>query len=230
MPWFRGDSGRREKAFWTFLMFLFVGLEIRTIYLDAAQHDREQALARCQQLESFQRIATGIDQSLEQSQKQFTATMVESAKIFGTAKSNLDAVTGGNTFVEFDVAPNMGQGNPPIYPMTVSINGKYPIRSMAAQIQKIELARDEASINRQFQSIHKLHISGDVLPGTHPLDERLSVGKYGIAIWAANGLSNEELELRLDDKGQLQQSYEVHRNGKTLVKVVDGKLIFRQRP
>ena len=64
----------------------------------------------------------------------------------------------------------------------------------------------------------------------HFVSERLGgVGKYGIGIWAANGASNEELELKLDDHGQLQQSYEVRRNGKTLVKTVDGKLIFRRR-
>ncbi len=210
-------------------MFLFVGLELRTIYLDAAQHDREQALARCQQLESFQKIAGTLEQAIAQSQKQFAVTMGEEGKIFGTARSNLDAVTGGDTFVEFDVAPNMGQGNPPTYPMSVFIVGKYPIRNLAAEIQKVEPQRDEASIYRQIQSMHMLPISGDVLPGAHFVSERLGVGKYGIGIWAANGVSNEELELKLDDHGQLQQSYEVRRNGKTLVKTVDGKLIFRRR-
>lgn len=56
VPWFRGSEiGKRERAFWTFLMFLFVGLEIRTLYLDRAEHDKEQALARCKSLRVFSR-------------------------------------------------------------------------------------------------------------------------------------------------------------------------------
>jgi hypothetical protein len=228
VPWFRGTVSGREKAFWTFLMFLFVGLEIRTIYLDSAEHDGEEALARCQQLESFQKIAVGIERAINQSQQQFAATMGESAKIFGTAKSDLDAVTGGDTFVEFDVIPNTGEGNPPTFPMIVSVVGKYPIRNMAVQIQKIRTANDEASIYKQLQSIHMLPVGGDLLPGSHFVSERLGLGRYDIGIWAANGTSDEELELKLNEHGQLQQSYEVHRGKKALVKVKDGNLIFRR--
>lgn len=44
VPLFRDlpKIGKREKAFWTFVMFALVGLEIRSIYLDRDAHDREQ--------------------------------------------------------------------------------------------------------------------------------------------------------------------------------------------
>ena len=32
VPWLRARMGNKEKAFWTLLMFLFVLLEIRSIY------------------------------------------------------------------------------------------------------------------------------------------------------------------------------------------------------
>lgn len=71
---------------------------------------------------------------------------------------------------------------------------------------------------------------GTILPGPHPLNERLSLGKYVIVIWSISGLSNEALELRLNERGELMESYDVWKDGKVKVKVQDGKLIFRQKP
>lgn len=75
VPWFRGEASPREKAFWTFLMFLFVGLEIRSIYLDQQKNNRDQEFARCQELQQFQAIATTLGTAITTSQGQFTATM-----------------------------------------------------------------------------------------------------------------------------------------------------------
>ena len=41
--------------------------------------------------------------------------MERSNKIFAGVKDNLNAVTGGKSFVEFEAVPNMGSGNPPTY-------------------------------------------------------------------------------------------------------------------
>jgi hypothetical protein len=48
VPLFRewGVIGKREKAIWTALMFILVLLEIRSIYLDRAEHDSKEAAAR----------------------------------------------------------------------------------------------------------------------------------------------------------------------------------------
>jgi hypothetical protein len=99
VPWFRGDAGKREKAFWTFVMFLFVGLEIRTIYLDQAEHDQQQAFARCQQLESFQTIAGGIGTAIGQSQQQFQATMQKSDAITKGLTEAIEIETGNGSYV-----------------------------------------------------------------------------------------------------------------------------------
>jgi hypothetical protein len=45
-------------------MFAFLGLELRTLYLDRDEHDREQHLANCRQLESFKTIAQGIETTI----------------------------------------------------------------------------------------------------------------------------------------------------------------------
>lgn len=101
VPWFRGEVSKREKAFWTFLMFLFVGLEIRTIYLDQDQHDREQTLARCQQLESFQKIAAGIDTAISNSSTQFAATMTNMGEVLTKQDATLTQTMGGTNYPMF---------------------------------------------------------------------------------------------------------------------------------
>ncbi len=42
------DMKAPEKALWTFVMLLLFGLELRTLYLDRDQHDREQEAANCE--------------------------------------------------------------------------------------------------------------------------------------------------------------------------------------
>jgi len=127
VPWFRGEAKPREKAFWTFLMFLFVGLEIRTIYLDQAQHDREQALARCQQLESFHEIANGITGAITQSQQQFEKTMSASNLIVGKVADAINVSTGGRSFAFINYVP--GQSS-----MAIFHNGAYPLYGVSARI------------------------------------------------------------------------------------------------
>jgi hypothetical protein len=157
--------------------------------------------------------------------------LLDSSKaIAGLAQNNLSATTGGSTFAEFGVAPNMGSGNPPTYPIFVDVVGKYPMRSVSAEIQKLEKERDPESIHRQIQSMHALPLGdGTILPGSHFIAERLSLGKYAIGIWSVNGVSNETMELQLNSKGELVQSYEVWKDGKIMVRVRDGKLILRHR-
>ncbi len=77
VPLFRdwGEIGKREKALWTAVMFLLVILEIKSIYQDRNEHDREQAEAQKEQLANFHTIANGINSSITASQSQFQVTM-----------------------------------------------------------------------------------------------------------------------------------------------------------
>ncbi len=62
-----------SKAVWLGI-FLFLGVfEIRNLYRDRAYHDNEQAQARAQELNSFNQIAFGINQSIATGQQQFAA-------------------------------------------------------------------------------------------------------------------------------------------------------------
>ena len=224
-----GEMKGKEKLAWILILFGLLGIELTSISVERTVHEQEQQEARAEQLKHFDDISGGIHKSIDSSNRQFVATMDKSNRIIGGVKDNLNAVTGGSSFAEFGVAPNMGFGNPPTFPLFVDVYGKYPMRSVAAQIQRIEEGRDPENIKRQIQSMHAIPLGdGTILPGPHPIDERLSPGKYGIGIWSVSGISNETLDLWLNSKGELMQSYEVSKDGKIMVRVKDGKLMFRR--
>jgi hypothetical protein len=82
--------GKGEKAIWTLLMVVLVLLELRTLYLDRDEHDQEQALARCEQLQSFQQIATTLGTAISTSQTQFAETMRGVGKVFDKTEQAAD--------------------------------------------------------------------------------------------------------------------------------------------
>jgi hypothetical protein len=167
-----------------------------------------------------------LDKSIAKSQEQFDAMM-------GGVRENLATATGGNSFVEFFVSPNIGSGFPPTYPMFVDVWGKHPMRHVIAQIQTLRDGDSPEEIQKQIQSIHaiQLPLSGEtILPGPTLLSERLGPGKYSIGVDSINGSSSETLTLELNDHGMLDQSYEVWKDGKMRVQLKDGKLIRRRVP
>ncbi len=75
VPLLREHIGRREKALWTFVMFVLLILEIRVIYADRDRHDKEQREAQEQSEKNFSRIADGITLGIKQNQLHFDSTM-----------------------------------------------------------------------------------------------------------------------------------------------------------
>ena len=106
VPWFRGtEIGKREKALWTVVMVALVALELRSITLDGHQHEREESRARCQQLQSFDDIATKLAIAITSGEVQFRATMAgvstvlnETKQAASAAKLAATQVTGGDSY------------------------------------------------------------------------------------------------------------------------------------
>ena len=133
--------------------------------------------------------------------------------------SKLDAMTneltGGDTFAYFMAIPNLGEGDPPTYPLTLSVKGKYPMRKVAAQIQTVY---DDPT--KQVQSMRPIPIpSGDgtILPGIYmiPNSFRIPIGRHIITMWSRRGLTTQELVLSMSN-GTLQQSGDVFGDGKKI--------------
>jgi hypothetical protein len=121
--------------------------------------------------------------------------------------------TGGDTYAYFTAVPNMGEGDPPTYPLTVWVKGKYPMRNAVAEIQTVY-----DDLTKQLQSRRKIPLGdGTLLPGLYgiPNDFRVPIGKHIITIWSRRGLTNQVLVLSMSN-GELQQTGDVFGDGKKL--------------
>jgi hypothetical protein len=121
--------------------------------------------------------------------------------------------TGGNTYAYFMAVPNMREGDPPTYPLTLWVKGKHPMRNVVAQIQTVY---DDPT--KQFQSMRNIPLGdGTLLPGLHSIHNsfRVPIGKHIITIWSRRGLLNQSLVLSMSN-GDLQQIGDVFGDGKKL--------------
>jgi hypothetical protein len=126
--------------------------------------------------------------------------------------------TGGDTYAYFMAIPNMGEGDPPTYPLTLWVNGKYPMRNVVAQIQTVY---DDPVT--QLQSMRNIPLGdGTLLPGLYPINNnfRIPIGKHFIRIESRRGWLNESLVLSISN-GNLQQTGDVFGDGKKLHSIGD---------
>lgn len=185
--------GKWEKALWTALMFVLVLLEIRSIYLDRAAHDREQAAARAEQLRQFEAIAQRIDTSIANGQKQFDATM-------SGIKQNIKTITGGESFCYLMIADN---GTLP----TFIHSGNYPLTDVSVRIVDMQKWNQIIAANPHPSLQEFRSADTNVELGNLPVHTALQrgaiqlVGKsqssFNIFYSARNGFWTQELRLQL---------------------------------
>src|SRR5579859_3114958 len=158
VPFFRDITKieKGEKALWTLVMVVLVLLEIKSIYQDRNEHDREQADARAEQLKQFSDIASRMDKSLEESEasrqrsdEQFEATIDRTNKIFGEVGDSMKMQTGCDSFayITFTQEPGYVQfnqfSNPsgPWFLVSITSHGKYPLKEIHATLMDDERRR-----------------------------------------------------------------------------------------
>jgi hypothetical protein len=170
-----GKIGKAEKAAWTAIVFILVGFEIRSIYLDRDAHDREQSAARAEQLAQFGRIAKGIDASIATGQDHFDATMAKSDRIIGEVGNSIKTQTGGDSFafITFTAEPAqtfemhwnniLAPAEQPYFLVSVTSHGRYPLRGTHAILMDDE--RRMAAMQE-----YNTHPSGDWIKAINSAD------------------------------------------------------------
>jgi hypothetical protein len=213
VPLFRdlAKIGKREKALWTAVLFLLVGLEIRSIYLERAEHDRKEAEARATQLKGFNDIAGGIKETIQQSQQQFAATM-------GGINQNIGTVTGADSFC-YMIFSSDGIGASGV-PTFVHV-GKFPLTDVSARVVDLNnfnkrTAQGVTSLQQYVAGDIKVPI-GNLAPATAYLNTLLTIPfsdrnsqDFRIIYDAKNGHWMEDLELR-NTNGKWLQALRVRR-------------------
>lgn len=230
--------GKREKALWTLAVFILLLLEIKSVYQDRNEHDREQATTRAAEERNFKAIADEITSSMRQSDFNFAQTMNRSDRIIAGVADSIKMQTGGDSFAfitltgpESPILEVSGIPHPPAPWMMVAItsHGKYPLRNVHAILMDDErriAAMQEYNKNpvgdwiKAIQSGDTEYLSPYLRPQTAeaPSGDVQIIGAYpvpqgtskrlSIAFSSLNGNWNEGLHLGLV-KGQWHQCLSV---------------------
>jgi hypothetical protein len=209
VPLIRGDKvGPREKALWTAVMFMLVLFEIKSIYQDRNEHDKQQAEARKEQLKGFETIGDGIQAAITKSDEQFAATMRSTDVLIANSRQNLDEIIGGTSYIV-------------VTPILVPINGENEFRLGAhvigehrvsdARISLQDLPQPKVDPSQDFQNVVQgkkelVIFNGVVDPFSMQtlnrtiLPSSAEVSSYGVSVYARNGSTMELLYVRFNSE------------------------------
>ena len=124
VPLVREKIGRREKAVWTIIMFVLLLLELKSIYQDRNEHEKQQKEARETEITNFGKIGDGITEAIRQNQQNFNSVMANTNTLLA---ENL----GGNSFCYMMLEPGILAWKNQAVPMFVQ-KGKYPLYGVSA--------------------------------------------------------------------------------------------------
>jgi len=226
VPLVRERIGRKERAIWTALLAILLFLELRSIRLDQIQHDREQAFASCEQLQSFQKLAATLESTAAASKSQYESTIGQvngilgkTQTIAGLAERNLQNVTGGKSFGF--VVPQVSGGAVPI-PLLVWNNGDEVLSGVTITIANT--THDPNWGSAFFAPIYIGTISPHghaPVPGIYAITPRPEAksgeDNYWIEVSAQNGTVDQSLWFRRGkkDPGAWAYSYMLTKHERT---------------
>jgi hypothetical protein len=199
--------GKWEKAIWTAVMFVLLGLELKSVYQDRREHDEQQAEARAEQIAQFDRIAKGIKQTIDTSERQFEETMARSDKIMGRTNEVLAGVTGGNSFAY--VSPQNFSGDQ--FPGIVWNNGEQALVGLT-----LTIAHTSDPVQVWGATFFKPIFIGTIGPHDHapipdflfqPRADQTGQDNYWIMLSAQNGTAQQSLYFRRNRLHPQQWAY-----------------------
>lgn len=204
VPLFRGKMGRLEKAAWMAFLAILLILEIRSIHLDQVQHDREKALASCEELRSFQEIASTLKSSIAASQTQFDTTIGHVDSVLKTTQNvaslsqkNLNNITGGDSYAY--VVP---QDSGPVIPLSLHNYGKNILSGVSITIINLQDPNWPFEIRQPIAigTIAPYGFASVPVPVVPQPDPKTGIASYWIFIDAQNGSVDEGLRFRKSRK------------------------------
>lgn len=202
-----------EKTFWVIILFAFAVLEFKAIRHDRSEAETTRARAEKSENEHFQGIADGLKNSINLAQHSFDITAANLTSLSNLSKENLDAVTGGRSFLYFEAVEN-----PNARPsLDCIVKGRYPMRNVLADMYLTDTGKfDHDVINIPTIDVERSFTLNDLSPGSHPIQARLMHGTvYTFSIWSLTGKWEEQLDLR--------------NNHQKITLTKDGKAVFSKQ-
>ena len=189
-----------EKAGWTAVMFILMGLEIRSIYLDRKAHDLEQKNARAELLQNFKDVGDGIKKEIDTSQTEFAATMKRSDTILGGVGENIKIANGGDIYAYIRMSPTNGG-----FDLYIIQDGNYHLLDANGRItdlDKFDVAvkagqlMDRSKYEVALNPMPLLYRGRAVIVGTLPVPADSDYKRFNISLFARNGIFEELYRLK----------------------------------
>lgn len=201
----------RQRLVWLMVVFILFGVEYRAIDRDRDVHDKEQADARAKEAQNFRGIGDGIKQAIQESQRQFDATMKgmegilgTNTEILGRANRTLDQTMGGNGYPI--LVPTFPSNNPlpdALWPVKIIHQPKdrLPLIDVNLDIS-LEPEKDSKGVEGFTPGVietifHPVHYNlGTILPGIFEAPFRLQSGRrYYIYITTRRSVFYEKINI-----------------------------------
>jgi len=206
-----------EKIGWVCVAFLLFAVEIKAIYHDRDEHDKEVQAAQERGEKNFREIAGGIAQAIHQSQQNFDAVM-------SSTNNLLEFNLGGDSICFMMLEPGVLAWKSQAVPMFTH-KGKYPLYGVKANVEDLvimkqlmgNLGRGMGIIIAAALPAQKIIDVGDIIPGTSsvmwnsaiPLQDHRELVLH-IIFMARNGSWHEDLRV-LFVKDKWTQAVRVYR-------------------
>jgi hypothetical protein len=148
------EIGAREKFCWLLVVFALLWGELRSIKKD----DVDRSDARAAEAANFKKIADGLATEIEQSQKQFEATMTRANSIAtrvehaaDLAKRDLENVTGGNAFATLTPQIYALSGEQTPIPLVLYNHGGNVLTGVTITIEDTPNSIEEFEPNKEYE-------------------------------------------------------------------------------
>jgi hypothetical protein len=199
----------RNKLLWTAIVAVLVAFEIRSTIYDRREHDLEQAIARCEQLNHFREIADELEGDIKANQDHFDSTMDAEKGILATAKrvgelskSNLENITGGDSFGYVVPFTMMGDSSS----LILRNDGNQVLSGLSVVIEYVLndctiAANSHCSPQFDFGMMQPVEMGSLGPHQRKPIAraiqfDRGGVGHYNIRVYAQNGQAIEQIWFR----------------------------------
>jgi hypothetical protein len=202
----RPDMRGREKFLWLFVLFVYMGVEIRAI-----NHDQIDRNAK------FEAIADGLKKAIETgteaislSQEQFKETTSQASAQFDAtmnrAQENLNHMTGGDTYPLIDPIFIPVENTQNTFRLNISAMGSSPLFDINVSLSKLPLPTTPISATdfvsgKGLPHITTLFVAASLSPNRAELLPSVTVSDSGqsdflITTLARNGVFHERLHIR----------------------------------
>ena len=184
---YRGEPEGFEKMFWTIVLFAFLFLELHAIQHKDAIDQQSNKAAQEGAEAHFRDIGKGITRAIEQGNEEFRETVDQESRDFAAtmskAQANLDAITGGSSYVV--VCPDLTNSDVNVFHLgvrvcnkceysvpsaSVYVDGK-PIYSGTVRVGSIQTVPSVIVAHRDNETVYRIQ----VVATNKPTFEKLSV-------------------------------------------------------